>query len=87
MICKISAFHNIQPGNETELTLAIANNGPIPAGIDAGQSSFQFYTSGIYYDPNCSQNIDHLILIVGYGTDSAKNDYYIVKNRWAYILN
>lgn len=80
VICEIKGYTVITPGNETELVLAIANNGPIPVGIDAGQPSFQFYQSGIYYEPNCSQNIDHLVLVVGYGTIN-NNDYYIVKNR------
>ena len=79
--CKIKAFQDITPGNETELTWALANNGPIAVGIDAGQASFQFYESGIYYDPQCSQIIDHIVLLVGYGTLGSNSDYYIAKNR------
>lgn len=51
--------------------------------IDASQSSFQFYTSGIYSDPNCSTtNLDHSAAIVGYGTMGPGQDYYTVKNSW-----
>ena len=61
--------------------MALANYGPIAVGIDASQSSFQFYESGVYYDKNCGQIVDHIILLVGYGTDSGENDFYIGKNR------
>jgi hypothetical protein len=77
----ITGYQDVISGNETDLTIAIANRGPISCGIDASQTSFQFYISGIYYDPSCSSTqLDHLLLVVGYGS-SNNNDYYIGKNR------
>ena len=47
---------------------------------------FFCYRSGIYHDPACnnpndSDDVDHEVDIVGYGTDSGI-DYWIVRNSW-----
>lgn len=36
--------------------------------------------SGVYDDPTCRQQINHAVLVVGYGTEDGK-DYWLVKNR------
>lgn len=37
---------------------------------------------GIYYDSQCdSENINHAVLLVGYGLSGRKKPYWIVKNR------
>lgn len=51
--------------------------------IEADKMSFQHYTSGVYDSTDCGTTLDHAVLAVGYGTDSASGkDYWIVKNSW-----
>ncbi|XP_062279347.1 cathepsin S-like [Scomber scombrus] len=68
-------------GDEEELKKAVGTIGPVSVAIDARQSSFHFYKSGVYDDPNCTRITTHAVLAVGYGTVDGQ-DYWLVKNSW-----
>uniref|UniRef100_A0A8C3SQ51 Peptidase C1A papain C-terminal domain-containing protein n=1 Tax=Chelydra serpentina TaxID=8475 RepID=A0A8C3SQ51_CHESE len=67
------------------LKAAIYKNGPVAVSIDASQRSFSFYSNGVYYEPKCgecSRNLDHAVLAVGYGVLQGEL-YWLVKNSWS----
>lgn len=74
----LSAYTDVKEGDEDDLMKA-SNIGPVSVAIEADQLAFQFYSSGVF-DKRCGTNLDHGVLLVGYGTDSA--DYWRVKNSW-----
>jgi len=78
---KITGFQDVDQGDESALQVAVAQQ-PVSVAIDASQPSFQFYKSGVYYEPQCSSlTLDHGVLVVGYGTQGS-SDYWLVKNSW-----
>lgn len=81
----VKGFVDIAKGDEDALKSAVATVGPVSVGIDANHNSFQFYGHGVYNELDCSsQQLDHGVLAVGYGTDGS-DDYWLVKNSWGTI--
>jgi len=79
----ISGTNCTKAGSESDLQATVASRGPVPIMIDASHSSFQLYTSGVYYEKSCSStSVDHAMLLVGYGTTSDGQDYWIARNSW-----
>lgn len=67
--------------DEKELLKFVAKFGPVSVAINANLLSFLNYESGFYDDIACKKdrtNLDHVVLIVGYGTDPRYGDYWIV---------
>jgi len=56
----------------------IYHNGPIACGVDA--NPLRTYTGGIAKGDG--EAIDHVISIVGWGTDKSDGKYWIVRNSW-----
>lgn len=76
-------YVDIPQGDEEKMKEAVATIGPVSVAIDASHESFQFYSKGVYIEKKCSsEDLDHGVLVVGYGTENGK-DYWLVKNSWA----
>uniref|UniRef100_A0A6G1S8K2 Cathepsin L n=1 Tax=Aceria tosichella TaxID=561515 RepID=A0A6G1S8K2_9ACAR len=68
--------------NEQIIKATVSKYGPVSTGIFASPK-FQYYTSGVFNDPDCNDKLDHAVLIVGYGKDPKEGDFWIVKNSWS----
>jgi len=53
---------------------------PVSVAIEADQSGFQLYKSGVFCG-TCGTTLDHGVLAVGYG-DEGTSPYWKVKNSW-----
>jgi C1A family cysteine protease len=75
----LTGYTDVPSGSEDQLKAAVAA-GPVSVAIEADQSGFQFYKTGVFSGA-CGTKLDHGVLVVGYGTSSG-SDYWQVKNSW-----
>jgi len=60
----------------------LAMNGPLAVNVDA--SAWFSYESGVFRGCNATNpDIDHVVQLVGYGTDLQFGDYWLVRNSWS----
>lgn len=72
--------------NDSEQLKAAVATGPVGVAINGGCNSFMFYKSGTFtgnFCGNTSADLNHAVLLVGYGTDSNNTPYFILKNQWS----
>jgi len=80
---KLNHYHNITKGSPSEMAEAVKTR-PVSIGLNASPFAFMFYKEGIL-DRGCpSDEINHGVVIVGYGIDEAtKLPYWKVRNSWS----
>ncbi|XP_037051702.1 digestive cysteine proteinase 3-like [Bradysia coprophila] len=81
------AYKSVLPnGDEDMLKDIVGNVGPVSAGMDFTNQNSMLFHDGVYLDDGCLSDlgsINHAILVIGYGHDSAKNmDYWLIKNSF-----
>ncbi|KAE8736738.1 Cathepsin C-like peptidase 1, partial [Frankliniella occidentalis] len=76
--------------NEAEMKLALVQNGPVSVSFEV-HPDFMHYKSGVYHrvaleseldPPPYFEEVNHAVLLVGYGVDPSGEKYWIVKNSW-----
>jgi len=75
----VLGFSDVSTDSEKALMSAVAQQ-PVSVAIEADQSAFEFYSSGVL-TASCGTNINHPVLVVGYGSE-AGIDYWKIKNSW-----
>jgi len=77
----VPKYTDVPPKSELTSLYNAAAIQPVSIAIEADQTGFQSYQKGVFCGV-CGQNLDHGVLIVGYGTDTSQGTYWKVKNSW-----
>jgi cathepsin F len=81
-IANFSCISGPDSAKENQIQSALMHYGPLSIALNANY--FNSYKNGIMDPAGCpSQYLNHAVLLVGWGTDSAtKMDYWLIKNSW-----
>jgi C1A family cysteine protease len=75
----ITGHSQVTADSESAMLTAV-ESGCVSVAIEADQFAFQYYSSGVL-DGTCGTNLDHGVMITGYGVLNGE-DYWKVKNSW-----
>lgn len=64
-----------------DLTHALIRT-PVSVSVEADNRIFQFYKSGVLDASSCGDDLDHGVLLVGYGFTDDGQTYWRIKNSW-----
>ena len=79
-VSHITSCSDVKPNDQVSLKAAVAKQ-PVAVAIEADTRYFQSYSGGVLTSTSCGSNLDHGVLVVGYGTENGI-DYWLVKNSW-----
>lgn len=76
-----SSCSDVKPNDQVSLAAAVSKQ-PVTVAIEADTRYFQSYSGGILDSSSCGQNLDHAVIVIGYGSQN-NVDYWIVRNSWS----
>lgn len=79
-VAHISSCYDVKPNDQVSLKGAVFKQ-PIAIALSADTKSFQFYKSGVLTATDCYTQLNHGVLIAGYGEENGLK-YWLVKNSW-----
>ncbi len=80
-VVKIEECFDVKSNDQLALKEAVSKQ-PVAIAIEADTRYFQSYASGVLTAATCGTSLDHGVLIVGYGTETNGQMYWLVKNSW-----
>ncbi len=80
-VVKVTSCYDVTPNDQLALKSAVSRQ-PVSIAIEADTRYFQLYSSGVLTSSSCGTNLDHGVLIVGYGEENGVK-YWLVKNSWS----
>ena len=79
---EVGRNNDVPKGDEAALLKAVSSR-PVIVAIEADKQVFHLYKSGVVDSPTCGDDLDHGVLVVGFGTDEGLGkDYWTIKNSW-----
>lgn len=83
-LVKAKKYYRVYKSDPTATKKAL-QLGPLIAMINTSES-FRYYSHGVLKSRECTPDVNHSVLVVGYGvytdSDGKEEDYFIVKNSW-----
>lgn len=82
-VVTVGGYEAVPEGDEDALVDAL-RLAPVAVAIEADTTNFQLYQSGVYDNPDCFSKgqVDHGVLLVGFGNDDTGTPFYKLKNSW-----
>jgi cathepsin L len=77
----VTGHVSLPTNSYTDMLHAVATVGPLTVTVDAG--AWHDYESGVFTGGNhTNPDLDHLVQLIGYGTDEQGGDYWTIRNSW-----
>ena len=86
LIAQFSKYVKVAHRDEKALMEAVHLHGPVAVSLDASLDTFKWYSEGVYKEVACKtkeDDLDHAVLLVGYGTTAGGEDFWLIRNSWS----
>lgn len=77
----VAGYRDVARDDPDALMEAVMH-GPVSVAIEADRQVFQLYSSGVLSSPQCGMQVNHAVLVAGYGTEGNLR-YWLVRNSWS----
>lgn len=77
----LTNYYRLRKHNATEIKSFLSYDGLVTVGIDV--TKLLYYNDGIFDDDNCNNNLNHAVVLVGFGRDATTGQkFWKARNSW-----